>query len=122
MIIDYFSSIMYKFFLFILIFFCSCVNTEENKAIKPNLDAEVIKQILVERHMLLAQITSFQYPDSLSNSIVDSLFNAVCLKNGSSLDEFNQSWAYYNSKDVNKLIKIYDLVIEDLKVLELKDQ
>jgi hypothetical protein len=112
---------MYKSFIFILIAFCSCVNRVENKSIESSLDAEVMRQILVERHLLLAQITSFQYPDSLSNSIVDSLFNAVCVKNGSSLDQFNQSWLYYNSQDINQLIKVYDLVIEDLKVLELKD-
>mgnify|MGYP006452745677 CR=1 FL=1 len=113
---------MYKPFLFILFFFCSCVNIDENKVIDTSLEMEVMRQILVERHLLLAQITSFQYPDSLSNSIVDSLFNAVCVKNGSSLGEFNQSWKYYNSQGINELIKVYDLVIADLKVLELKDQ
>ena len=112
---------MNKSLIFILIVFCSCINKVDNKVIESSLDAEVMRQILVERHLLLAQITSFQYPDSLSNSIVDSLFNAVCVKNGSSLDQFNQSWLYYNSQDINQLIKVYDLVIEDLKVLELKD-
>ena len=113
---------MNKPLLFVLFFFCSCVYTEENTGSYASIDTDDMQQILVDRHLLLAQITSFQYPDSLSNSIVDSLFNAVCVKNGSSLDEFNQSWKYYNSQGINELIKVYDLVIADLKVLELKDQ
>jgi hypothetical protein len=81
-----------------------------------------MKQILLERHLLLAQITSFQYPDSLSNTIVDSLFNNICLKKGISKQEFDQSWKHYNTKEVDQLIKVYDSVIEELKVMELKDQ
>ena len=48
-------------------------------------------------------------------------FANICLKNGIKQDEFDQSWEYYNTKEVNQLIEIYNDVIEELKVLELKD-
>lgn len=112
---------MNKSIFTVLILFCSCVNSLKNNSVGTSLDEQLMRQILVERHLLIAQITSFQYPDSLSNSIVDSLFNGICVKNGTSIDAFNQSWKHYNSQGIDKLIKVYDLVIEDLKVLELKD-
>ena len=113
---------MYRYLIFSLLFFSSCLNTVEDNIPEPSLDAEVLRKILVERHLLLAQITSFQYPDRLSNSLVDSLFHSICLKNGSSSEEFEQNWDYYNSHDLDQLIEVYDMVIEDLKILELKEE
>lgn len=112
---------MNKYFLIVLVFIVSCTDNSQEKNIESKLDSVVMKQILLERHLLIAQITSFQYPDSLSNTIVDSLFANICLKNGIKQDEFDQSWEYYNTKEVNQLIEIYNDVIEELKVLELKD-
>ena len=114
-------ALMYKVLFLAAILCISCVNSFEKESSDPSLNTDIMRQILVERHLLIAQITSFQYPDSLSNILVDSLFNAVCVKNGSSLEEFNQNWKHYNSQDIDQLVKIYDLVITDLKVLELKD-
>lgn len=113
---------MYRYLFFSLFFFSSCFNTQEENIPEPSLDTEVLRKILVERHLLVAQITSFQYPDSLSNNLVDSLFHSICLQNGSTNEEFEQNWDYYNSYDLDQLIKVYDKVIEDLKILELKEE
>ncbi len=113
---------MNRYMFIFFFFFTSCVNSNLETNSEPKIDTDVMKQILLERHLLLAQITSFQYPDSLSNTIVDSLFNNICLKKGISKQEFDQSWKHYNTKEVDQLIKVYDSVIEELKVMELKDQ
>jgi hypothetical protein len=83
------------------------------------LKPTVMKNILVEKHLLIAQINSFEYKDSISSDKLDSLFNQLCLKNGSNINEFQESFDYYMNHQTQELRLIYDEVIKDLKTLEI---
>ncbi|MGC6429044.1 MAG: DUF4296 domain-containing protein [Flavobacteriales bacterium] len=110
---------MNNLFLIAIFLLFSCSNPNENNNQDNFLNKEKLKTVLVEKHLLLAKIKSFQYDDSLSISKMDSLINQLCEDNGTSLSEFQKSWDYYMNNEPKILSSIYDEVIQELKTKEV---
>jgi hypothetical protein len=109
---------MKNYLVIIIALLISCTSKEPEANPFQPLDNDKMISILVDRHLLLAEVSTFQYKKEFSFSSKDSILNAVILKHDVTVEEFEESWNYYLSDANEDLIGIYDKVIDQLKLLD----
>ena len=112
---------MNKYFVILIgLLFACASNVQDENAIQ-HLDSDKMFSILLDRHLLIAEVSTFQYQEDFSFSSQDSILNAVILKHNVTIEEFEESWNYYLSDANTELIDIYNKVIDQLKLLDTEN-
>lgn len=113
------SFVFMKRFLFIGLFFIlSC--GEKPTAQRPAniLSEEKMQAVLLDKHLIKAQIAVFRTKQEISMAQEDSLMKSCYEKHQCSQASFDSSLSYYSLKETTTLEDIYTQVVDSLNRLE----
>ena len=101
--------------------FQSCTNNSKLKRTDIISSDDMVK-ILTQRQIIISELNTLQYQDKFSKSHIDSLISDSYISLGYSEDNFDRSWNYYTSDANEELLVIYEMVLQELQVLNEKSK
>ena len=101
--------------------FQSCTNNSKLKRTDIISSDDMVK-ILTQRQIIISELNTLQYQDKFSKSHIDSLISDSYISLGFSEDNFDRSWNYYTSDANEELLVIYEMVLQELQVLNEKSK
>ena len=107
--------------IILIVVFQSCTNNSKLKRTDIISSDDMVK-ILTQRQIIISELNTLQYQDKFSKSHIDSLISDSYISLGFSEDNFDRSWNYYTSDANEELQVIYEMVLQELQVLNEKSK
>ena len=101
--------------------FQSCTNNSKLKRTDIISSDDMVK-ILTQRQIIISELNTLQYQGKFSKSHIDSLISDSYISLGYSEDNFDRSWNYYTYDANEELLLIYEMVLQELQVLNEKSK